>query len=539
MASQTKRPRRKIASRTNYEEDIADYVIETDESCSSESVIDVNDFDVKSETGSDCDESERADSHDLTTSSATLWESVNDLDADSVTLNSFTGTSGPVFNPVEDTEPVQYFDKFFAPLTESGQSLWKLIVIETNKYYQYYLSQNHTIKANSKVKLWKDIDVKTMRAFIGILLNMSLVRKHSFHSYWDTTHFPQATQVFRKTFKLETFKLILHFFHVSDRNKEPKRRSPAHDQIYKFRPMFDHLNATWSQQYKPPCTISIDESIVGFKGHHNLVKYIRIKKHHQWGPKEYNLCDAKTCYCFRTLYHTSGMPTSVHGQPYKVCETLMSGLFERNHHLVVDNYYTSVPLCEEMLKKGLYVTGIIQAKCKGLPQEMKHKLKQKEDIIACRKVGMLAINWMDRKQAQLLTTHASAKQVEVVRRRFGDTRTISQVVQEYNAGMGCIDMRDQMADAYAAEFRTVKCLKKVLFHLIDRTLTNAYICYKKNSNRTDKPMTHHQFIIDVVESLIGDYKEPHSQIGRPSFGTPASRITDRHFLESIPDKKRK
>ncbi|XP_067943167.1 piggyBac transposable element-derived protein 4-like [Watersipora subatra] len=404
--------------------------------------IDVSDFDVESETGSGLDESERADGHDITTSSATTWESVNDLDANSVTLNSFTGTSGPVFNPVEDTEAVQYFDKFFAPLTE-------------------------------------------------------------------------------------------------DRNKEPKRCSPEHDQIYKFRPVFDHLNATWSQQYKLPCTISIDESIVGFKGRHNLVKYIRIKKHHQWGPKEYNLCDAKTGYCFRTLYHTSGMPTSVHGQPYKVCETLMSGLFERNHHLVVDNYYTSVPLCEEMLKKGVYVTGTVQANRKGLPQEMKHKLKQKGDIIACRKGGMLAINWMDRKQVRLLTTHASAKQVEVVRRRYGDTRTIPQVVQEYNAGMGGVNMSDQMTDAYAAEFRTVKCWKKVVFHLIDRTLTNAYICYKENSNKTGKPMTHHQFIIDVVESLIGDYKEPRSQVGRPSIGTPVSRKTDRHFLESIPDKKRK
>ncbi|XP_067947266.1 piggyBac transposable element-derived protein 4-like [Watersipora subatra] len=269
-----------------------------------------------------------------------------------------------------------------------------------------------------------------MRAFIGILLNMSLVRKHLFHSYWDTTHFSQDMPVFRKTFKLETLKLILRFFHVSDRNKEPKWCSPEHDQIYKFRPVFDHLNATWSQQYKLPCTISIDESIDGFKGRHNLVKYIRIKKHYQWGPKEYNLCDAKTGYCFRTLYHASGMPTSVHGQPYKVCETLMSGLFERNHHLVVDNYYTSVPLCEEMLKKGVYVIGTVQANREGLPQAMKQKLKQKGDIIACRKVGMLAINWMDRKQVRLLTTHASAKQVEVVRRRYGETRTIPQVVQE-------------------------------------------------------------------------------------------------------------
>ena len=53
-----------MATRTNYEEYIADYVVETDKSCSSGSDIDANDFDVESETGSDSDESERADGHD-------------------------------------------------------------------------------------------------------------------------------------------------------------------------------------------------------------------------------------------------------------------------------------------------------------------------------------------------------------------------------------------------------------------------------------------------------------------------------------------
>ena len=97
-----------------------------------------------------------------------------------------------------------------------------------------------------------------------------------------------------------------------------------------------------------------------------------------------------------------------------------------------------------MLKKGVYVTRTVHASRKGLPPEMKQKLKQKRDFIACTIVSMIAVNWMNRKQVRLLTTHAPAKQVQVVPRRFGDTRTIPQTVQEYNAGMGGIDLSDQM-----------------------------------------------------------------------------------------------
>jgi hypothetical protein len=87
--------------------------------------------------------------------------------------------------------------------------------------------------------------------------------------------------------------------------------------------------------------ISIDETIVGFKGRHVLVNYIKIKKHHQWGPKGYNLADSKTGYVHQTMYHTTGVKKSKFGQPYDVCDKLLANHGGKNHHLVVDNYYTN------------------------------------------------------------------------------------------------------------------------------------------------------------------------------------------------------
>ncbi|CAB3980931.1 Hypothetical predicted protein [Paramuricea clavata] len=52
-------------------------------------------------------------------------------------------------------------------------------------------------------------------------------------------------------------------------------------------------------------------------------------------------------------------------------------------------------------------------------------------------------------------------------------------------------------------------------------------------------MTHLQFMIRLVEGLIGSYEEPRTRVGRPSLGSPEARLTARHFLETIPDKKRK
>jgi hypothetical protein len=52
-------------------------------------------------------------------------------------------------------------------------------------------------------------------------------------------------------------------------------------------------------------------------------------------------------------------------------------------------------------------------------------------------------------------------------------------------------------------------------------------------------MTDLQFIIRFVIGLIGGYEEPRTRVGRPSLGYHEARLTARHFLETIPDKKHK
>ncbi|CAB4027540.1 THAP domain-containing 9 [Paramuricea clavata] len=105
--------------------------------------------------------------------------------------------------------------------------------------------------------------------------------------------------------------------------------------------------------------------------------------------------------------------------------------------------------------------------------------------------------------------------------------------------MGGDDLSDQMTDQYASEKRRVKCWKKVVFHLIDRTATNSYICYKCNPNIRGKHKTHLEFLVELVQGLIGGYEEPRKKVGRPSLGSPEARKLQRHFLQVIPDKKRK
>ena len=342
--------------------------------------------------------------------------------------------------------------------------------------------------------------------------------------------------MFRKVFTVRTFKLLLRFFHASDSDLESKRGTDMYDPTYKFKQVLEFFNRTWSREYQLNRDISIDESIVGFKGRHVLVNYIRIKKHHQWGPNEYNIADVSG-YMHHTIFHVKGMKLSEFGQPFDVCDTLLKPHHGKNHRLFVDNYYTSIPLCDKMLDKDIYVTGTVRVNRKGLPAQVKTKQKVKGDLIAVRSGQLLSISWMDRKQVRMLSTSSTAAPVEVTRHK--QTRKIPKIVVHYNKGMGGIDKSDQMTDQYAVELKTVKCCRKVVFHLISRTTTNAYICYLGNSNITGKKMTQLDFQVALVEGLIAAYEEPRTRAGRPSVVADEARLTARHFIGYIPENKRR
>ena len=343
-----------------------------DEDASHESSKDVNESD---EVAID-EESSDNDTDEGRTDSVNKWTLVKDLASDKPpVINDFTSPCGPL-----QAEPVEYFSRFFAAMG-NRQSLWDFLVAETNKYFQWHLNKLGVLQKSSKMHLWKPLTVEKLRAFLGLLLNMGLVRKHKIEEYWNTTNYFQDTPMFRKVMKLNTFKLILRFIHASDSNSEPKRGSAGYDPQYKFRQVLEHLNATWAQEYNLHCDISIDEIIVGFKGRHVLVNYIKIKKHHQWGPKEYNLADSKTGYVHQTMYHTTGAKKSKFGQPYDVCDKLLANHGGKNHHLVVDNYYTSIDLAEQMLLKEIYITGTIRRNRRNLPPLVQKKAERKAKLL--------------------------------------------------------------------------------------------------------------------------------------------------------------
>jgi hypothetical protein len=110
---------------------------------------------------------------------------------------------------------------------------------------------------------------------------------------------------------------------------------------------------------------------------------------------------------------TVQLPHGEAGAAYRIVMKLLRGLEEKGHCVVMDNYFYSIPLFEELVKKGIYATGTVRSNRIGLPQHLKNMKSWKwceqghiewamheSRTISC-------MMWKDKCPVLLLSTHAN------------------------------------------------------------------------------------------------------------------------------------
>ena len=129
---------------------------------------------------------------------------------------------------------------------------------------------------------WKDVTVDEIRKFIGIVFAMVLVSLPSYKKYWSRDPI-YKNHFFRNVMSRERFERILRFLHFGD---QPKFED---DRLAKIRMILDHFNKVMSEIITPDKKLSLDESMMLWRGRLMFRQYIK-NKCHKYGIKFYELC---------------------------------------------------------------------------------------------------------------------------------------------------------------------------------------------------------------------------------------------------------
>jgi Transposase IS4 len=169
---------------------------------------------------------------------------------------------------------------------------------------------------------------------------------------------------------------------------------------------------------------------------------------------------------------------------------LMDGILDRGHILYTDNFYTSVPLAQQLLSRKTYLCGTLRKNRKHLPEAVVSAKLKENDVVARRSGEIVVSKWKDKRDVLMLSTIHAARIVEGGKRnRRGELikkpdcildYKKPDCILDYNVHMCGVDRLDQLLSYYSPlDCKTLKWYRKVVLQTLDMAMSNAYLLYRK------------------------------------------------------------
>ena len=145
------------------------------------------------------------------------------------------------------------------------------------------------------VRSWKEISLEELKAFLGLLICMSIHRLPSLRDYWSSD-WVLGVPEFEKVMPRNRFLEIWNNIHLWDNNKMPQPGEPNFDKLFKVREFLNDLNTNFRINDNLHCEQAVDEAMIKYKGRTSLKQYMPMKLIKR-GIKMWCRADSTTLEC--------------------------------------------------------------------------------------------------------------------------------------------------------------------------------------------------------------------------------------------------
>ena len=402
-----------------------------------------------------------------------------------------THEPGPTTDLPDSGKAIDFF------LLNFSEEIIRNIVQFTNKNAEVKRAQN-----------WRAVTQEELKAFLAALIisNDLIVVPRDQRYFFSSSekrlfHIPRVKSILKSRKRFFKLKSYIYF---CDPEHEPSEEE-SRDTLYKVRAIYNELVTKFKQLFNCSREISINEAMVPFKG--KLAIKVRMPdKPVKFGVKFFELCDAKTGYCknFSVYAGQDNRQAGNLGKTGKVVMDLLKDVYYTNHHLYVDNFYTSPILFLMLKERGILAAGTARPR-RGYPNEQlkRIQLKNRGDVawLTAKVQKMVALRWKDKKDVFFFSTihpppvvpawvrlddpgpesDDEQDQSDLVSRRekvrgSWVTKKIYRppIVKSYNDYMGGVDLCDQMT-ALNKSKKQKRWHLRIFLKMVLLSIYNAYI----------------------------------------------------------------
>ena len=382
--------------------------------------------------------------------------------------------------------PYELFSLFW------DESVFEQLAVNTNLYAK--LKQDSQTQPGKQRRKWHKTTASELKVWIGLIIHMGLHKEPSISLYWSKgssygwrkikkpTRRAQWSgkqalygkfRVPKSCMSLNRYEQLKKYFHISD----PRVSLEPKDWYKKVDPLASILQKRYRYFYLPGTKVAIDEMVVRFSGRSQHTLKIRNKPVKE-GYKIFALCSHGYTYGFvwySSLVGLADVPRQSDLTPTSAGVLALAQLLPPGHcwHLILDNYFTNIPLFERLLLLEIGAAGTTRVDAAGFPHCLKIEKAEARKVLPWGYVtGAVVQNtccliWQDNSSVLFMTNyHDIQETVERRRRRPKKTSTNGAIVRglfgnevrkslpiptfidDYNYHMGAVDIADQLRSYY-------------------------------------------------------------------------------------------
>lgn len=438
--------------------------------------------------------------------------------------NEYLQRQNAMKEQLKNLSPVEVFEKIF------DEEIVKFIVQESNRYASQNNNHGFTVTENE------------IKVFIAILLISGYHHLPRERLYWSNDE-DLRVPIVSNSMSRNRYHEIKKYLHLANNDE-----MDITDKMWKLRPFMMRLNKnflTWGIFHE---SLSIDEAMVKYFGHHSSKQFIRGKPV-RFGYKDWMLCSS-TGYCYQLdTYCGAKQRQEKENLPLgsKIVLELLKVVDEpANHILFFDNYFTSHSLLRSLREMGFRATGTIRdnrtKKCPLLlPAECKKKERGYFDYVYDEKNLLLFVRWKDNSIVTIGTNYDNTTPLSKVKRWSKEKKEKINVPQPrlfaaYNQGMGGVDLLDQAVNNYRVTIQGKKWWWPLWTHMLNVAVVNAWRLYSMAN--ADENIDLLLFVRNITRHYLRNFEKQTLQ-SKPAI-VPRSLIASEsgHFPKKLPKQLR-
>jgi hypothetical protein len=397
---------------------------------------------------------------------------------------NFTAKPGPqhTLSP-ENAMPWEYFC-LYIPIF-----FWSKWALYTNLKAEQEMG-----KSKEKTpRYWSPTGAAELKAWVGSVIWWCLGVSQTFHTFWNEDYDRNKMKSWFSEFR---WYQIRRYFKISNPQEDEQNKG---DKIQKVRELWESFIFACKRWYWPSQQVGVDEAIKRFKGRCSFKQYIKSKPC-RWGLKAFCLCCSATGYLWNAFIYcgkndVDDSQNKELGATHALVLNLLEPLAGKHHIVHMDNYFTSIPLFNDLASQGTWCCGTMRSNRRGVcPAVVMKKteeaaLKKNPGTIRYASYGSLCLlSWFAKRAVLVLTNCYSpqiADETDSILHWFTEDGSKVQrniprppAIKYYNHYMGAVDLYDQYRSYVQMDVRTRKFWHVLFWLVIESALINSWILYK-------------------------------------------------------------